>query len=598
MGCTASRPRPTIKSNNHNGDVTLSANPVSALSSNNASTLQQNGQPTTPATVVGTSNIITAALISPSNNARKSQLVTPTGVALDYLRSLASTVSPDTLVCDYFGDHEEFCYKLSQNPSTTHLLQKKADVFISYPSDCTVQRLIQSLSDIHDSPVFIWIDGKSTKTNGVDRSQPYFTALFELYRSIGKGIVVASPWNESSPLPAFRCLEMYYAATCGATVLVAASRKECDEFVREMREHPLGPTRFHEVLDHEVEDTSSTTAISEIIRENFVEVRSCTQSLFRNLVTRLADEMLNGIAEESEQRATASSSRASLHYACGELEESKRQFENALDILLKVRNSPFAASVLHNIAKIYEDQGNIAQAFEIYDRCLTMEEPVSRLSLKISSSDSLVQKSPKNQNQKLETLWRDSFVIPSPHDIGGATTLFNMACLLAQKGENDKAESLFLESLKARQAYAPGGESLDVAWCLNTMGVFYEAIGKKDLALKSYEDALAMRKLCNASETLLTESLDNLGAYLLEEGKNDDSRSLLDESLAIRVKYFGLDSVPVGHSLALIAKWWKSFDLQKSQEIAQQAIVIFSKSNMPQMVEVIQAYFMISHEET
>ena len=603
MGCTTARPRPPPGASEAPAGLPAQSTTPKRASQTRTMTpsshLANAALSLTPGPPVSDVYSLVVGVSSPSKV--DPHRPTTTGVALEYIRQLAATKSADTLVSEFFGDHDEFCAKLSQNPSTTHFLNKKADYFVIYPSNCTISGLLQAISDVPNSPVFLWIDGQSTATNGANRSALYLEALLELYKQIGKGILVASPWSEPSPLPAIRALEMYYAKISGCAILVAASKKECDDFVREMREKPLGPTRFRQVLDHEIEDTSSSTPVSEIIRENFVSIRTATASLYQRLVVRLADDMLSRCPEDEEARAIALASRASLHYALGELDDAKRKFEDALALLMKVRNSPFAASVLHNIAKIYEDQGNVNEALELYERCIAMEEPVSRLSVRMSSQEVLKsQRTPSSQNlkQQLEGgrggFWRDSFTIPSPHDIGSATTLFNVACIMTERFEWDKAERLFQESLASRQACATNGESLDVAWCLNALGVFYERFGRHEQALESFQNALAMRRKCNASEELLGESLENLGGYLLSRGRREDSKPLLEEALALRVKHFGLDSNPVAHSLFALAMWWRDEDSVKATRLATEALEIYHKSKDDTAAAEVFAEFGIS----
>jgi tetratricopeptide (TPR) repeat protein len=123
------------------------------------------------------------------------------------------------------------------------------------------------------------------------------------------------------------------------------------------------------------------------------------------------------------------------------------------------------------------------------------------------------------------------------------------------------------------------------------MGVFYESLGKSNEALQSYQNALAMRRKFMATETLLSESLENLGTFLLLQGQRDESKSLLEESLAIRVKYFGLDSIPVAESLVSLARWWKQGDELKSLRLANEALMIFQKSNGVDAVTAIRQEF-------
>ena len=140
------------------------------------------------------SNTVTNAAVSSKDPAFPIDSEHPTshGVALEYVKSLALNCPSSSLVQDLIGDHDEFCQRLALDTSTSHLLKKQADVYISIPPDCTTQRLAQTLNDLRDNTLFVWLDGRISKTNAVDRSQKYFNSLLEIIKSIGKVMIICS----------------------------------------------------------------------------------------------------------------------------------------------------------------------------------------------------------------------------------------------------------------------------------------------------------------------------------------------------------------------------------------------------------------------
>ena len=514
------------------------------------------------------------------------------GVALEYVKSLALNCPSSSLVQDLIGDHDEFCQRLALDTSTSHLLKKQADVYISIPPDCTTQRLAQTLNDLRDNTLFVWLDGRISKTNGVDRSQKYFNSLLEIIKSIGKVMIICSPWNEPRPIRAYRSMELFLATASQADISPIASKKECEDFIKEMREHPIGYTQFSQILDIQIEDTSSELSIHQILRENFSAVKDSGRMVFQGFLGRLVSDMLN-LSEEGEKRALILCSAAYFYYACGDREESKKRFEEALSLLLKIRESEHIVPVLHNIAKLHEDMGLEDEAIKLYERCINLENPISKLSVKHSSNEMKLEKSPTSADNK-QGIWRDSFHVPSKTDIGTATTMLNLACLLAKQGEIGKSIDLFSESLEFRQRYSSQSESLEIAWCLNCMAVLYESIFMNDEALLNYQAALDMRRKFSATDVLLLESLDNLAGFLYDQQKFPESIKYLDEALAIRVKSMGHDSISVASGLLSLSRSWKSLNEKKSTELALEAYRICQKIHQESLAEEIQHEFRLA----
>ena len=512
----------------------------------------------------------------------------PLGVSLSHIKSLIANCQAQTLVHDVFEDHDQLCARLSEDSMSVKLLKATADVYISFPPDCTAARFLQTLNDLRDDSAFVWIDAHSSKTNGQERSKEYLENLFKVLKSVRKVIIICSPSPNPTKVSAFRSLELFFAVSSGATVRAVASKKECDEFIRGMREGTIGVSGFSNALRHELEmQLPSDAPISDMIRSNLPQIKSAVTAVFNSLIARLCDESLQGVGDDDEVKAHALVSFASFLYVSKEYEESKKKFEEALQVLTKLRDNSLEISVLHNIAKIHEDMGHLTQAAELYDRCLTLEKPMFKLSNKLSSTEVKASDiSPRSSgDQAHQGPWRDSFVVPQFKDNETARTALNRACIFARRGDYEKADELFQEAFELFKRSADGN-SLDVAWCANTIGVYYEETGKATEALEMYELALKLRSKLDAPVSHLAETYTNLGCYLLGQGEYDQSKSHLEKAFTIHLQSNGRNSTGVANALLNLARWWEHKDKDKSKELSDEAIDIMKSLPNPDSSEI------------
>lgn len=522
-------------------------------------------------------------------------LPSPTGISLDYVKSIMAKAAPEELVHDLFEDHDQLCLRLSSDRARVQLVKAKADLYVSYPPNCSVQRLSQILNDLRDSTQFVWLDGESSKTNASERPEEYLDNLANVIKTIGKAIIICSPLTEPTPLTAFRSLELFLAVRSGALVRAVASKKECDDFVRELGERTIGVSGFSNALIHEIIlPQSEDTPVCRMVKSNYTQVRGATTTVFESLIARLCDESTQRFGDDSEEKAGALASMASFLYVKGAKEESKRKYEEALNALAKLRGSPLEVPVLHNIAKIYEERGQFTQALELYERCRSLESPMFKLSTKLSSAEMV---SPRNSLASRES-WRDSFVIPSRKDDGTARTALNMACIHACRNELDKAETLMIEALELFKRN--DAKSLDVAWCLNTMGVFYQEFGNTQKATENYEEAWKLRTELGAHPSLVAETALNLGCCLMEgspEKRGERSKELLEEAYTTFMASEGRTSASTALALIELARWWSKENEDKSVELAQESIDMLQVCESPPIsISDVQAEFRLQNE--
>jgi serine/threonine protein kinase/tetratricopeptide (TPR) repeat protein len=116
-------------------------------------------------------------------------------------------------------------------------------------------------------------------------------------------------------------------------------------------------------------------------------------------------------------------------------------------------------------------------------------------------------------------------------------------------GNYDKALATHQEALRLRKAFF-GDENARVADSLNDLGAVFLDQGKLAETEKLFRQALAMRRnvLTNGHPDIAT-SLNNLGAVLFNEGKLDESERLHREALAMWQKLYGKEHEVVATSM-------------------------------------------------
>ena len=134
-----------------------------------------------------------------------------------------------------------------------------------------------------------------------------------------------------------------------------------------------------------------------------------------------------------------------------------------------------------------------------------------------------------------------------------ASTLHNVAMILATKGELEEAEVLQRECLEMMLS-DQGREDAKFADALSGLGYILFEAGDYDGAILEHQRALEIRRReLGAGHPEAGASLNNLGSALYAQGKNDEAESVLREAIEIRRLALGPKHPDVFESLHNLA---------------------------------------------
>lgn len=138
------------------------------------------------------------------------------------------------------------------------------------------------------------------------------------------------------------------------------------------------------------------------------------------------------------------------YYIAGNLEKAMESYEGALQKYVSINYNRGQASVLTNMANIFDDLGNAKKALELYAQALEKEEESNKLGLAYTTMNIGVIYFGQGMIEKAMDKYAESLSILKEidHQQGVAVVLNNLAASYLELGQNDTAMSLFYESLK------------------------------------------------------------------------------------------------------------------------------------------------------
>jgi CHAT domain-containing protein/Tfp pilus assembly protein PilF len=197
-------------------------------------------------------------------------------------------------------------------------------------------------------------------------------------------------------------------------------------------------------------------------------------------------------AEEGEKELYTLFQKAEALRKGGKPAEATRLYEQVVERARAVLSAehPATATLMNNLAGLYQDMGQYARAEPLYQRSLEIHEA---------------------------KLGKDH------PDV--ATSLNNLATLYHNRGQYARAEPLFKRSLAIKEAKL-GKDHPDVALALNNLAVLYKAMGQYAKAEPLYQRSLGIREAqLGKDHPEVAQSLNNLA--LLYEGR-DRTREAAD----------------------------------------------------------------------
>lgn len=141
-----------------------------------------------------------------------------------------------------------------------------------------------------------------------------------------------------------------------------------------------------------------------------------------------------------------------------------------------------------------------------------------------------------------------------PDDPRTLNTQQALAVSLDMQGRRKEALPM-LQEVVARRRRVLGEDSQELATTLNEMGSVAQDDGNFELAEASYREGLAIVRRNDADAALHSLLMNNLASLLEDRGDLPAARALIEQSLALRVRLYGLESAQAAraqHNLARV----------------------------------------------
>ncbi len=237
------------------------------------------------------------------------------------------------------------------------------------------------------------------------------------------------------------------------------------------------------------------------------------------------------------------------------------------------RVSPDNSDVQMALARLYEDTGDFTKSREWYRKVLAAnpKDVLAVLSLgrvAIKSGDPQGSLDPLNQALSLSTqLDNDETRGTSLHLMGVAYRMLN---------KRDEALRSFQEALAIRRRT---GEKSGIAYSLNEMAFVEAMIGKAD-ALPHYQEALKIRREIGDKRGL-ADTLIDLGSFQGDRGNHDEALKMHKEALQLE-RDIGNESLQAICLNNIGSEYFFKSQFQDALTYFQQALQLREKANVPQ----------------
>ena len=290
---------------------------------------------------------------------------------------------------------------------------------------------------------------------------------------------------------------------------------------------------------------------------------------------------------------------AELYEAQGRYADSEPLLKRSLAIREKALgpNHPDVAESLSNLAGLYNDQGRYAEAEPFYKRALAIREKARGpnhpdVALVLNNLAELYRIQGRYGDaeplHKRSLAIREKTLDPDHPDV--AQSLNNLALLYIGQGRYADAEPLLKRSLAIWEK-ALGPDHPDTATPLNNLANLYEQQGHYADAEPLYQRSLAIReKTLGPDHPDVATSLGNLAGLYHEQGRYDDAEPLYKRSLAIREKALGPDHPDVAGSLNSLAELYrKQGRYSEAEPLCKRSLQINEKVLGPDHLSVAQS---------
>ena len=259
----------------------------------------------------------------------------------------------------------------------------------------------------------------------------------------------------------------------------------------------------------------------------------------------------------------------------GDIDRARSLYQESLVIARKLGDQSGIASTLHELGRLAQAQGDLDEARSLFQQSLDINRKIgdqSGIASTLHHLGLLAQN--RDDLDEARSLYQQSLDINRTlsDQRGIANTLHNLAIIAQDQGDLGEARPLFQQSLDIKRKL---GDQIGIASTLHQLGRLAQDQGDLDEARSLFQQSLDInRKL--SDQRGIASTLHHLGLLAQDQGDLGEARSLFQQSLDIKRKLSDQRGIASTlHHLGLLAQG--QGDLDEARSLCQQSLDINRK---------------------
>eukprot|EP00808_Paulinella_micropora_P027490 g51323.t1 len=441
-----------------------------------------------------------------------------------------------------------------------------ATVFLSHAWKYTFKQVVEAIAahwpdkDNVRSQTFLWFDIFTVNQHQTSTVDPdfWFEAFRENVKTIGRTVLILSPWSNPVPLTRSWCLwKIFCTRVTEAKFEICLSPTETKDFEKALVEDfesifgSLSKIDVKKAEAFKKEDKEKILALVEGMEGGAHELNKAVLAEMRAWVVQAGRDALKAREGQTDEATLLLMNQVGgLLRDLGDLKGAEEFFRGALEASEKMLGPEHMHTLtyLNNLGALLCEQGKLAEAEPLYRRALQgtektlgTEHPDTLTS--VNNLGALLER--QGKLAEAEALYRRALQggekTLGPEHPNTLTWVNNLGLLLEKQGKLADAEPLLRRTLQGDEKTL-GAEHPDTLTSVNNLGALLYQQGKLAEAEPLYRRALqGYEKTLGAEHPLTLGSVNNLGALLEWQGKLAEAEALFRRALQGQDKTLGAE---------------------------------------------------------
>jgi tetratricopeptide (TPR) repeat protein len=493
------------------------------------------------------------------------------GIKLSFIAELIKDFPEDELrkatttdVCDKFIKPVTREYQSSFCELMTSIDPSKigpATVFISHAWRYLFLEVLKALLEKYqnDLDVVIWFDlFCNNQHKAPNRDFLWWTGVFKTaIEKIGRTVMVFTPWNDPIPLTRGWCIwELYCTIETSSQFEIAMTSQSQQEFLLDIDKNPIGTVNnMLSIINCEKSECINKidkVQIHEAIKKT-IGFYPLNQRIFETMRKWVTDRY--SLEYEKRQLALGKNEPLTLKamHNLAMLFQLQGNFVKAEALLVECLEKQRLVlgaddhdtfQTMNHLAMLYNDIGKFSNALSLLEECLQNSVCSSKANSKgVCLQNLAISYQHMNMNEKAEMLLEECYGLFQPlfeaSDPSMLRLISNMAALYQTLGKHKKAEELYTSCLELRKENSQSNHPHNLIMMAN-LASLYETYGKHAEAESLFFECYEKQKLLlgvDHPDTLST--MYKIASSYYDKGMMDRSVSLYEECLEIQRRTLG-----------------------------------------------------------